>query len=194
MTGAWADTVAVHRVQTRDRVLQAFRRAAGKHGLTAVTMAGLAEEAGIGRATLYKHFPDLHSVVLAWATDELDRFATGIEQATRGTAPDEAVGALLLAACRHLASEDHELSIHLMHASLSPEGAAALKTHTARLVDVFARTLRPVAARKFGAEVLAETLLGALEALRPRLADGSLRPQDAVTLLSGLLTPARPAP
>lgn len=191
MTGAWADTVAGHRAQMRERVLQAFRRAAHKHGLTAVTMAALADEADIGRATLYKHFPDLHSVVLAWAADEFDRFAAEVEQATADAPPDEAIGALLLAASRHLASEDHEFSTRVMHASLSPEGAAALQSHTARLVDVFVRTLTPVATDSLSAELLADVLIGALDALRSRLADGSLRPTDAVALVSGLLGEGR---
>lgn len=34
--------------------------------MTSVTMSGIAEATGIGRATLYKYFPDVDSVLLAW--------------------------------------------------------------------------------------------------------------------------------
>jgi AcrR family transcriptional regulator len=37
-----------------------------EHGLRAVTMSRIAEETGIGRATLYKYFPDVESILLAW--------------------------------------------------------------------------------------------------------------------------------
>ena len=37
-----------------------------EHGLNAVTMSGIAARTGIGRATLYKYFPDVEAVLLAW--------------------------------------------------------------------------------------------------------------------------------
>lgn len=35
-------------------------------GLASVTMSHIAEESGIGRATLYKYFPDVETILLAW--------------------------------------------------------------------------------------------------------------------------------
>ncbi len=37
-----------------------------EHGLSAVTMSRVAEETGIGRATLYKYFPDVEAIMTAW--------------------------------------------------------------------------------------------------------------------------------
>lgn len=37
-----------------------------EHGLTSVTMSRIAKDSGIGRATLYKYFPDVESILLAW--------------------------------------------------------------------------------------------------------------------------------
>lgn len=37
-----------------------------QHGLRSVTMSRVAQEVGIGRATLYKYFSDLESILLAW--------------------------------------------------------------------------------------------------------------------------------
>lgn len=37
-----------------------------EHGLRAVTMSQIAARAGIGRATLYKYFPDVEAILLAW--------------------------------------------------------------------------------------------------------------------------------
>ena len=36
------------------------------HGLRAVTMSRIAEQSGIGRATIYKYFPDVDAILLAW--------------------------------------------------------------------------------------------------------------------------------
>jgi AcrR family transcriptional regulator len=37
-----------------------------KHGLRSVTMSQIAEQTGIGRATLYKYFPDVEAILAAW--------------------------------------------------------------------------------------------------------------------------------
>lgn len=38
----------------------------GEHGLRSVTMSQIAETTGIGRATLYKYFPDVEAILIAW--------------------------------------------------------------------------------------------------------------------------------
>jgi AcrR family transcriptional regulator len=37
-----------------------------EHGLLSVTMSQIAEATGIGRATLYKYFPDVEAILYAW--------------------------------------------------------------------------------------------------------------------------------
>ena len=41
------------------------------HGLLAVTMSRIAEKTGIGRATLYKYFPDVESILVAPHNDHV---------------------------------------------------------------------------------------------------------------------------
>jgi AcrR family transcriptional regulator len=62
----WNDTITEHRHAVRDAVLDAAAALVHEHGLTGVTMSLLATTAGIGRATLYKYFPDVQAVLLAW--------------------------------------------------------------------------------------------------------------------------------
>jgi AcrR family transcriptional regulator len=50
----------------RDATLDTTAALVAKHGLRAVTMSQIAEETGIGRATLYKYFPDVEAILLAW--------------------------------------------------------------------------------------------------------------------------------
>lgn len=66
MPKLWTDTVEEHRRAVRDATLDATATLVAEHGLAAVTMSKIAAETGIGRATLYKYFPDLEAILVAW--------------------------------------------------------------------------------------------------------------------------------
>ena len=57
----------------RDAILDATAQLVAEYGLVSVTMSRIATETGIGRATLYKYFPDVGAVLRAWH----DRHVTG---------------------------------------------------------------------------------------------------------------------
>jgi AcrR family transcriptional regulator len=61
----WNDTVKEHRRAVRDALLDAAAALVAQGGPSAVNMSAVAERAGIGRATLYKYFPDLEALLLA---------------------------------------------------------------------------------------------------------------------------------
>jgi AcrR family transcriptional regulator len=62
----WTDTVEEHRRAVRDATIDATARLVAQQGLASVTMSKIAAETGIGRATLYKYFPDMEAILLAW--------------------------------------------------------------------------------------------------------------------------------
>ncbi len=66
MPRLWTETIEEHRQEVRDAILDTTWRLATEQGLSAVTMSRIAEETGIGRATLYKYFPDVESILVAW--------------------------------------------------------------------------------------------------------------------------------
>ncbi|MFC8042826.1 TetR/AcrR family transcriptional regulator [Nocardia sp. NPDC057353] len=66
MPKLWNDTVAAHQHAVRATVLDVTARLVAEHGPTAVTMTQIAGAAGIGRATLYKYFPDVGAILNAW--------------------------------------------------------------------------------------------------------------------------------
>lgn len=66
MPKLWNETIEEHRAAVRDATLDATAALVAEHGLRAVTMSQIAERTGIGRATLYKYFPDVESILLAW--------------------------------------------------------------------------------------------------------------------------------
>jgi AcrR family transcriptional regulator len=62
----WNETIEAHRTQVRETILRSTAALVAEHGLRSVTMSQIAEEAGIGRATLYKYFKDVEAILLAW--------------------------------------------------------------------------------------------------------------------------------
>ena len=66
MPRLWDDTIEAHRGAVRDATLDAAATLVAEHGLRGVTMSQIAQRTGIGRATLYKYFPDVESILLAW--------------------------------------------------------------------------------------------------------------------------------
>ena len=66
MPKLWNDSIESHRREVRDAVLNATAALVLEHGLASVTMSKIAEDSGIGRATLYKYFPDVESILMAW--------------------------------------------------------------------------------------------------------------------------------
>ena len=66
MPKLWNETIEAHRHAVRDAILDTTWALVSEHGLTSVTMSQIAEGTGIGRATLYKYFPDVEAILLAW--------------------------------------------------------------------------------------------------------------------------------
>jgi AcrR family transcriptional regulator len=61
----WTDTIEAHRRSVHAAILDATWTLVTERGLLSVTMSQIAERTGIGRATLYKYFPDVESVLHA---------------------------------------------------------------------------------------------------------------------------------
>src|SRR5579863_10064508 len=65
MPRIWNETIEEHRRAVNAAVLDAAAELVRADGLTSVTMSKIAERSGIGRATLYKYFPDIESILRA---------------------------------------------------------------------------------------------------------------------------------
>lgn len=98
MPKIWNDTIAAHRDAVREATLDATAALVAEHGLTGVTMSQIAKESGIGRATLYKYFPDLESILAAWHERHIHGHLHHLaEVSARSADPDERLGAVLRA-------------------------------------------------------------------------------------------------
>jgi len=66
MPKLWTETIETHRREVRDAILDTTAALAAENGLRGVTMSQIAEETGIGRATLCKYFPDVEAILSVW--------------------------------------------------------------------------------------------------------------------------------
>jgi AcrR family transcriptional regulator len=62
----WSQTIETHRREVRDAILDTTAVLVADYGLRGVTMSQIAEETGVGRATLYKYFPDVETILVEW--------------------------------------------------------------------------------------------------------------------------------
>lgn len=139
----WTQTIDEHRRTVRAAILDAAEALTGERGLTAVTMAAVAQRAGIGRATLYKYFPDVESILIArhqeHVSDHLDQLAVLRDQATT---PEEGLEAMLEAyarICFWRAKHGTDFSA-LVH---RPEHVAPVEQ---QLIELFSEVLSEAAA------------------------------------------------
>jgi AcrR family transcriptional regulator len=69
----WNDTIEAHRREVREAILDTTWRLATERGPASVKMSEVAEQTGIGRATLYKYFPDVDAILAAWTQRQVLR-------------------------------------------------------------------------------------------------------------------------
>ena len=95
MPKLWNETIEEHRRAVREATTAAAAELVAERGLTAVTMSGIAERTGIGRATLYKYFPDVESILLAWHEHQVTEHLTHLAKIRDHARPENRLPAVL---------------------------------------------------------------------------------------------------
>lgn len=167
-----ADTVAEHRDRVRQRVYDAFAALMSERSFDAVTMAQIAERAGIGRTTIYHHFPDKEAVVIAFASHETERYLADLRTALdTASDPVERLQVYL----RHQLAAGQQFHMGLgvqLVGMLSPEAVQAIREHVVAVEDVLRGLLADgVRARVFEVEDPSATLSLVHACLAPRHVD-----------------------
>ena len=90
----WEESIDGHRRAVRDAITEAAWELVKEHGPLGLTMSQVAHAAGIGRATLYKYFPDVESILIARHAQHVEGHLRALEELRSGSGP---VGARLVA-------------------------------------------------------------------------------------------------
>jgi AcrR family transcriptional regulator len=190
----WVATLEAHRQAQRDQILDGALDLLTEGGIAGLTMAALAERAGVSRATLYHYFPSIDHVLAAWVGREV---RTTVDQlvarANEISDPQERLRWLIEAQVRTFAGQEHRLSVeHLESEAGSPEVRRAVSSGLEPLRELFATTLVEAGARHmlpqgFPPQAAGDLVLGILGALRRHVVAGHLEPNQAVEAAWGLL-------
>jgi AcrR family transcriptional regulator len=97
----WSETIETHRHAVRDAALDAAAEVITRRGLASATMSEIAETTGIGRATLYKYFSDVESVIFAWHERQVSRHLAELEEVRDRAEPSRRLEAVLEVYARH---------------------------------------------------------------------------------------------
>ena len=190
----WDDTIEAHRRSVRQAILDTTAALVAEHGLRAVTMSQIAEQARIGRATLYKYFPDVDAILLAWHEQQVARHL-GQLAALRDQAgePLQRLGAVLEAYAliqheRVQHEHDHTDLAALVHRG---DHVAHAQQHLQHFIRDLVRDCVPTGEVRadVSAEELATYCLHAADAARSLPSKAAVR-----RLVNVTLTGLRPAP
>jgi AcrR family transcriptional regulator len=112
MPKLWTATVDEHRHAVREAAIDATARMVAEHGLASVTMSQIAAEAGIGRATLYKYFPDIEAILTAWHERQVTAHLEQLAQiASQPGTPSQRLEAALFGYARMIHGRSHSTEI-----------------------------------------------------------------------------------
>lgn len=185
MPRLWEETIDAHRRAVREAILDTAAGLVARHGVASVTMSQIAQETGIGRATLYKYFPDVEAILVAWHDRQVTAHLAHLAQVR-----DRATGArhrveVVLEAFASLQNDHHVAGISaLVHRD---EHLARHHHHLNELVEELLR--EAAAAGELRDDVvpaeLASYCLSALKAASHMPSKAAIRRLVAVTM-SGL--------
>jgi AcrR family transcriptional regulator len=136
MPRLWTDTLAGHRRAVRDAALDAVGALVDAQGPYELTMSAIAERAGIGRATLYRYFPDVESILVGWHERVIAAHLEQLAERADGPGPPlERLRAVLGAyAAIEYAHRDHPLAPALHAGPHHLEGRRRLAALLERLL------------------------------------------------------------
>jgi AcrR family transcriptional regulator len=152
MPKLWSETIEAHRHAVRDAVLEKAAALVMRRGLASVTMSQIAEEAGIGRATLYKYYPDVESILSAWHERKISSHLSVLHVIAAKSGSAEERLKSVLEAYVHLAhqKQNAEMSTHLHRGAHMTQAHQHLQGLIAGLIQegIGAGTIRDDASAK----------------------------------------------
>jgi AcrR family transcriptional regulator len=138
----WSETIEEHRREVRAAILDTTAALVTQHGLRGATMSRIADETGIGRATLYKYFPDVEAILAAWHERQVDAHLAQLTEIRDRAATDPArrLAAVLEAYAQlsHVSRDNHDRELTALLHSQGPHREPALRRVHAMIRDLLA--------------------------------------------------------
>ncbi|MBE1500600.1 AcrR family transcriptional regulator [Amycolatopsis lexingtonensis] len=129
------ESLEAHRREVRTRVFDVLRAQLYERGFDAITLAGVASAAGVGRTALYNHFPDKESLLVAFVEDEAARYVTRLTEAVEAQAdPAEQLATFVRLQLRVLA-EYHMPPGTALASALAPAAYRRISAHADPITD-----------------------------------------------------------
>lgn len=117
MPKLWNDTIEAHRSAVASAVMDKTAELAAREGLHTLTMARIAQEAGIGRATLYKYFSDVEGILSSWHRRQINTHLESLERIRDQRAtPLQALEAVLTTYGENIRHGHDHAFVALLHA------------------------------------------------------------------------------
>lgn len=144
MPPSWADAREEHRRRLRRHIVRTAMELVGERGVAGTSMSQLAERAGVSRATLYNYVPDLEHALLAYVSDEVERFHRElVDNLAESSDPIDRLRVYVRSQLDYFASQEHRVGVeHLERSGLSPKIVDAVHARVDILRDVLAEVLR----------------------------------------------------
>ncbi len=185
--------------RNRTAVLAAAEAVYAEHGVE-VSLNEIARRAGIGNATLYRHFPTRESLLSAVYTEHLKRYCEIAEDAAQADDPVTALRDCVTATCSLQASNRGLADLLASLRPLTAHVDELRARHHRAIVTLFRRAVRSGKVRADASPADLAVLLIANAGLIHRTADNAPKssPRLVALWLAGLLTDegveAPPAP
>ncbi|WP_370968942.1 TetR/AcrR family transcriptional regulator [Amycolatopsis sp. cg9] len=129
------ESLEAHRREVRTRVFDVLRAQLYERGFDAITLAGVASAAGVGRTALYNHFPDKESLLVAFVEDEAARYVTRLTEAVEAQAdPADQLATFVRLQLRVLA-EYHMPPGTALASALAPAAYRRISAHADPITD-----------------------------------------------------------
>lgn len=121
------ETLAQHRDWRRNQLIDAAASIAMESGGAAVTVAAVAQRAGLSRTSVYEYFGSSADLIADLVLEELNNFAHYLEEAVAHTdKPVESIAAWIQSALTYIADGRHLLAKALNASALPQERSMAI--------------------------------------------------------------------
>ena len=136
-------SLAQHRDWRRNQLIEAATAIALESGGEAVTVAAVAQRAGLSRTSVYEYFASSSDLIADLIIDELNSFSLTLEEAISGIAePAEAIERWITTSLVYVADGRHLLAKALNSTQLPQERSAAIGAAHRRLLSSLTENLR----------------------------------------------------